>query len=53
MSEMQSRLRGNSGGAALMEIYVSHTGKEYVCVVRLHDAIAGETKLANVSRLLG
>lgn len=33
--------------------YVSHSGKEYVCVVRLHDAIAGETKLANVSRLLG
>lgn len=24
------------------------TGKEYVCVVRLHDAIASETKLAQV-----
>ena len=39
-------------GVVLMEVRaVSCTGKEYVCVVRLHDAIAGETKLANVSRL--
>ena len=27
----------------------SCAGKEYVCVVRLHDAIAGELKLASVS----
>lgn len=24
------------------------TGKEYVCVLRLHDALASETKLAQV-----
>ena len=27
----------------------SCAGKEYVCVVRLHDAIASELKLASVS----
>jgi hypothetical protein len=26
------------------------TGKEYVCVVRLHDAVPSEAKLAQVSR---
>lgn len=26
-----------------------NSGKEYVCVLRLHDAIASETKLAQVS----
>ena len=29
--------------------FVYLLGKEYVCVVRLHDAIASETKLAQVS----
>jgi hypothetical protein len=29
-------------------ILVAHSGKEYVCVVRLHDAIESETKLAKV-----
>ena len=30
-------------------ICVFDVGKEYVCVVRLHNAIASETKLAQVS----
>ena len=29
-------------------VFVLFAGKEYVCVLRLHDAIASETKLAQV-----
>ena len=33
----------------LSSLRLSCTGKEYVCVVRLHDAVASELKLASVS----
>ena len=28
-----------------------NTGKEYVCVLRLHDAISGEVQLAQVTNI--
>ena len=40
---------GRQGGVCIEKYSTLSAGKEYVCVLRLHDTIASEAKLAQVS----